>query len=106
MTQYKTVHDSDNFSKTVADDVKQADTQTTLQRYPELEMYDENYCLTICPENAAMGFEIYEVVFDVALNERYYCFIHGYDSLLEALGFFFQNHPNITYNMIVAHEEA
>lgn len=71
------------------------------QDFPEHSMYDEDFRINLCRENADPYAELYEVIFEVSENkERFYCFIDGCDSLLEALGLFFQDHPNVTYNMI------
>lgn len=72
---------------------------------PELSMYNDDCCLDICRDDRKIGAGVYEVVFE-AEGARYYCYVDGCDSLLEALGLFFENHPNITYNMVVNHEEV
>ncbi len=88
------------------------DTQESLtgseeagQTYPELSMYDEDHRLDLCRESPELDAETYEVVFE-ADSDCFYCFIDGCDSLLEALGLFFKDHPNITYNMVIDHEEV
>ena len=74
--------------------------------YPELAMYDaEDYRLDLWRDNPAIDGPDYEVVFEVA-DERYYCFLHGTESLLEALGLFFRDNPHITYDMIFEHMEV
>jgi len=73
--------------------------------YPELAEYDdEDYRIDLYRDNPDLDGPDYEVVFEVA-GERYYCFIHGTESLLEALGLFFQHHPHITHDMIFEHDE-
>lgn len=80
--------------------------QQNQEKYPELSMYDaEDYRLDLWRENSELDAGTYEVVFE-ADDERFYCFIHGCDSLLEALGLFFQDHPNITYSMVFDHFEV
>lgn len=75
-------------------------------RYPELSMYDEeNHRLDLTRDDPELYGPVYEVVFDVE-GARYYCYLHGTESLLEALGLFFQDNPNITYDMIVEHTEV
>lgn len=66
---------------------------------------DEFYRADLWRTNPAADGPDYEVVFEAA-DERYYCFLHGTENLLEALGLFFQNHPHITYDMIVEHLEV
>ena len=69
-------------------------------------MYDaEDYRLDLWRDNPAIDGPDYEVVFEVA-DERYYCFLHGTESLLEALGLFFRDNPHITYDMIFEHMEV
>jgi len=67
--------------------------------YPELSMYGEDFRIDLCRDNPESDACTYEVIFE-ASDERFYCFIDGCDSALEALGLFFKDHPNITYNMI------
>lgn len=71
------------------------------QAYPELSMYGEDYRLDLCREDPNPDAEVYEIVFEVGEPQtRYYCVIDGCDSLLEALGLFFRDHPNVSYGMI------
>lgn len=58
------------------------------------------YIRDIC--NDANG--TYEIVFDFD-NERYYCYIDA-DTVEEALGRFFMQHDNVTYDNIVDHFEV
>lgn len=75
-------------------------------RYPELAMYTAgDNRLDLTRDNPEPGGPDYEVVFD-AEGERFYCFLHGTQSLLEALGLFFQDNPHITYDMIVDYMEV
>ncbi len=67
--------------------------------YPELSMYGEDFRIDLCRDNPEPNAPTCEVIFEVN-DERFYCFIDGCGSYLEALGLFFKNHPNITYNMI------
>ena len=46
----------------------------------------------------------FRIAFDLG-GERYYCNVEA-ANMLEALGFFFREHPHITYDMVVFHEEA
>lgn len=46
----------------------------------------------------------YEVIFDFE-EQRYYCFIYAIN-MDEALGIFFINHNNVTYNHVVNHTEV
>lgn len=74
--------------------------------YPELAMYDdEDHRLDLTRDDPEIDGPDYEVVFDVE-DERYYCYLHGTESLLEALGLFFQDNPHITYDMIFEHMEV
>ncbi len=69
--------------------------------YPELAMYDaEDYRCDLYRDDPEPDGPVYEVVFDVAEGKRYYCFLHGTTSLLEALGLFFRDNPHITDSMI------
>ncbi len=69
--------------------------------YPELAMYDaEDYRCDLYRDDPDPDGPVYEVVFEVAEGERYYCFLHGTTSLLEALGLFFRDNPHITDSMI------
>lgn len=71
------------------------------KNFPELSMYNEDFRVNLCREDADPCAKLYEVIFEVVESEqRFYCFIDGCGSLLEALGLFFQNHPNVNYNMI------
>jgi len=67
--------------------------------YPELSMYDEDYRLDLCRDDPEPDASTCEVIFEVN-DERFYCFIDGCNSFLEALGLFFKDHPHITYGMI------
>ncbi len=73
--------------------------------YPELSMYGEDHRLDLCRENPELDATTYEVIFYVD-GDRFYCFIDGCNSLLEALGLFFKDHPNITYNKVIAYKEV
>lgn len=76
------------------------------EKYPELSMYcAEDNRLDLYRDDPAPDGPDYEVVFDIG-DERFYCFLHGTESLLEALGLFFKDHPNITYDMIFEHMEV
>ena len=44
----------------------------------------------------------FRIAFEVG-GERYYCNVEA-ANMLEALGFFFKEHPHITYDMVVFHE--
>lgn len=75
--------------------------------YPELRNYDAfgNYTM---PGEDHKGFAITasqgctcEIIFSVE-GQRYYCWLGARD-LHDALGKFFQAHPNITYGMIDEH---
>lgn len=79
--------------------------QLGLENYPELSMYGDDHRIDLCRENAELDAGTYEVVFEAG-GDRFYCFIDGCDSLLEALGLFFRDHPNITYSMVIDHEEV
>lgn len=68
-----------------------------LEKYPELENYDSKDYR--CDIYIGYGDINYEVVFEVE-GERFYCFLDGCASTLEAMGLFFKDHPNITYSMI------
>lgn len=48
---------------------------------------------------------VHEIVF-ISNEERFYCFVHGAGSTMEALGVFMKHHPYITYNVVVGHEEV
>lgn len=75
-------------------------------KYPELGMYDEeDHRLDLTRDDPEIDGPDYEVVFDVG-SERYYCFLHGTGSFLEALGLFFKDNPHITYDMIFEHMEV
>lgn len=75
------------------------------EEYPELAMYDEDNRLDLCRENPELDTGSYEVIFEAG-EDRFYCFIDGCNSLLEALGLFFRDHPNITFSMVVDHLEV
>ena len=45
----------------------------------------------------------YQIIFEYD-NQRYYCYIDAFN-LNEALGLFFKNHNNVTYDNIVEHLE-
>lgn len=76
------------------------------EMYSELAMYDsENHRLDLWRDNPAVDGPDYEVVFDIK-DERYYCFLHGTESLLEALGLFFKDNPSISYGMVFEHMEV
>lgn len=80
--------------------------ETLPDAYPELAMYDaEDYRCDLTRDDPEPEGPDFEVVFEAA-GERYYCFLHGTESLLEALGLFFKDNPNITYDMIVEHMEV
>ena len=77
-----------------------------LEAYPELARYDdEDFRADLTRDNPAENGSDYEVVFEV-MDERYYCFLHGTESMDEALGLFFKNHPHITYSMVFEHMEV
>lgn len=81
-----------------------AKDSTLLEKYPELAMYDEeDHRLDLTRDDPEL-YADYEIVFDVE-GERFYCFLHGTESLLEALGLFFRDNPHITYDMIFEHLE-
>ncbi len=74
--------------------------------YPELAMYDaEDFRCDLYRDDPAIDSPDYEVVFEVA-DQRYYCFLHGTENLLEALGLFFKDNPHITNDMIFEHMEV
>lgn len=88
------------------------DSQTDICRwnkdskYPELSMYcSKDHHLDLTRDDPDPDGSDYEVVFETE-DERYYCFLHGTTSILEALGLFFKNHPHITYDMIEDHIEV
>ena len=81
-------------------------TASAGMQYPELAMYnEEDHRLDLTKDDPEIDGPDYEVVFDVE-DERYYCYLHGTESLLEALGLFFQDNPHITYDMIFEHMEV
>ncbi len=72
-----------------------------------LSEYNEKHRLDLYIEESSTENEdaAHEIVFD-ANEERFYCFVHGASSVLEALGMFMKHHPHITYDMVVEHEEV
>lgn len=77
-----------------------------LEKYPELAMYcAEDYRLDLTRDDPELDGPDFEIIFNV-MGERYYCFLHGTTSILEALGLFFQDNPHITYDMIEDHMEV
>lgn len=64
-------------------------------------LYNADYIRTIEDEEKTRN---YEVIFQID-GVRRYCFISA-DSIEEALGVFFQHHPDVTYNDVVDHCEA
>lgn len=69
-------------------------------QFPELGMYDEERKLDLFQDDCdPFDSTVYKVVFEVA-GEQFTCRLHGCDSEDEALGFFFRDHPNISYSMV------
>lgn len=48
--------------------------------------------------------ETWQITFEYE-DDRYYCFVYAH-SLNEALGMFFKEHPNVTYDYVIDHEEV
>lgn len=76
-----------------------------LLRYPELENYSSEKTYEIVHEGTADSSQgTYEIIFWLD-GYRYYCFVAA-KSMVEALGYFFQAHPHISYEMVEEHMEV
>lgn len=73
--------------------------------YPELAVYDEEYHASLFRDGHEPDTGTYEVVF-VVKGTRYYCYVNGCDTYLEALGLFFENHPHVAYSAVELCEEV
>ncbi len=88
-------------------EVDKQQTSETASTDAVLSMYDEGHRLDLymeepSPENRDAA---HEIIF-TANEKRFYCFVHGASSVLEALGMFMKHHPHITYDMVDEHEEV
>lgn len=69
------------------------------------ESYDDDHTSSLCEHGLDdESLEAWQITFEHD-GDVYYCFVYAHN-LNEALGTFFKEHDNISYDRVIAHEQV